>query len=416
MLQTPQPTDEGFLPKSGANGKDETRVIVGVPKESYPGERRVALVPLVIPNLTKAGLEVMVESGAGEQAGYPDAAYAEKGGKIVADRAAVFSAADIIVQVLSYGSNDVTGKADLPLLRSGQVLIGFLRPFGSADVVQQIAQAGVTSLSVELMPRTTRAQSMDALSSMATCCGYKAVLIAAETSPRIFPMMTTAAGTITPARVFVIGAGVAGLQAISTARRLGAVASAYDMRPAAKEQVQSLGGRFIELPIEAQNAQDARGYGTAQDETFYARQRELLTRVVAESDIVITAAVIPGKKSPVLITADMVKGMAPGSVIVDLAAERGGNCELTRTGETVTVHGVSIIGTINLASSVPYHASQMYARNLTTYLTYLVKDGKLQLNPQDEIVRETLITTGGEIVNARVREFFKLSALAPAGS
>jgi NAD(P) transhydrogenase subunit alpha len=228
-------------------------------------------------------------------------------------------------------------------------------------------------------------------------------------------MMTTAAGTITPARVFVIGAGVAGLQAISTARRLGAVSSAYDMRPAAKEQVQSLGGRFVELPIEAQNAQDARGYGTAQDETFYARQRELLTRVVAESDIVISAAVIPGKKSPVLITADMVKGMAPGSVIVDLAAERGGNCELTQTGETVKAGGVTIIGAINLASSVPYHASQMYARNLTSYLTYMVKDGKLQMNLQDEIARETLITNGGEIVNARVREFFKLPALAPAG-
>jgi NAD(P) transhydrogenase subunit alpha len=228
-------------------------------------------------------------------------------------------------------------------------------------------------------------------------------------------MMTTAAGTITPARVFVIGAGVAGLQAISTARRLGAVASAYDMRPAAKEQVQSLGGRFVELPIEAQNAQDARGYGTAQDENFYARQRELLTRVVAESDVVITAAVIPGKKSPVLLTADMVKGMAPGSVIVDLAAERGGNCELTRTGETVKVHGVTIIGAINLATSVPYHASQMYARNLTTFLLYMVKDGKLQLNLQDEIIRETMITHSGEVVNARVRDFFKMPALAPAG-
>ena len=396
-------------------GKDWSRVIVGVSKESYPGERRVALVPVVIPNLIKAGLEVVVESGAGEQAGYPDTAYTEKGAKILPDRAAVFSAADIIVQVLSYGSNDVTGQADLPLYRRGQTLIGFLRPFGSAEIAQQIAKAGVTAFSVELMPRTTRAQSMDALSSMATVCGYKAVLLAAETSPRIFPMMTTAAGTITPARVFVIGAGVAGLQAISTARRLGAVASAYDMRPAAKEQVQSLGGRFVELPIEAQNAQDARGYGTAQDETFYARQRELLTRVVAESDIVITAAVIPGKKSPVLITADMVKGMAPGSVIVDLAAERGGNCELTQTGETVRAYGVTIIGAINLASSVPYHASQMYARNLTTYLTYMVKDGKLQMNLQDEITRETLITNGGEIVNARVREFFKLPALAPAG-
>jgi H+-translocating NAD(P) transhydrogenase subunit alpha len=387
-------------------------VIVGVPKESYPGERRVALVPVVVPNLTKAGLEVVIEAGAGEQAGYPDGAYVEKGAKVLPDRAAVFRAADTIVQVLCYGSNDITGKADLPLYKRGQTLIGFLRPFGSADVVQQIAQAGVTAFSVELMPRSTRAQSMDALSSMATVCGYKAVLLAAETSPRIFPMMTTAAGTITPARVFVIGAGVAGLQAISTARRLGAVASAYDMRPAAKEQVHSLGGRFVELPIEAQNAQDARGYGVAQDESFYARQRELLTKVVAESDIVITAAVIPGKRSPVLITADMVKGMAPGSVIVDLAAERGGNCELTQTGEIVVVDGVTIIGTINLASTVPYHASQMYARNLTTYLTYMVKDSKLQMNLQDEIVRETLITTGGEIVNSRVREFFKMPALA----
>ena len=387
-------------------------MIVGVPKESYPGERRVALVPVVIPNLTKAGLEIVVESGAGEPAGYPDAAYEEKGAKILPDRAAVFSAAEIVVQVLCYGSNDVTGKADLALYQPGHVLIGFLRPFGSAEVVEQIAHAGVTAFSVELMPRTTRAQSMDALSSMATVCGYKAVLLAAETSPRIFPMMTTAAGTITPARVFVIGAGVAGLQAISTARRLGAVASAYDMRPAAKEQVQSLGGRFIELPIAAENAQDARGYGTAQDESFYARQRELLTRVVAESDIVITAAVIPGKKPPVLITAEMVMGMAPGSVIVDLAAERGGNCELTHTGETVKEHNVTIIGAINLASSVPYHASQMYARNLMTYLTYMVKEGKLQMDLQDEIVRETLITHGGEIVNPRVREFFKLPALA----
>jgi len=390
-------------------------VIVGVPKESYPGERRVALVPVVIPNLAKAGVEVVIESGAGEAAGYPDPLYVEKGARILPDRASVFSTADVIVQVLCYGSNDVTGKADLPLFRRGQALIGFLRPMGSADIVQQIAQAGVTSFSVELMPRTTRAQSMDVLSSMGTICGYKAVLLAAETSLRIFPMMTTAGGTITPARVFVIGAGVAGLQAIATARRLGAVSSAYDMRPAAKEQVQSLGGRFVELPIEAQNAQDARGYGTAQDETFYARQRELLGRVVAESDVVITAAVIPGKKSPVLITADMVKGMAPGSVIVDLASERGGNCELTRTGETVKEHGVSIIGAINLASSVPYHASQMYARNVTTFLLYLVKDGKLQLNTQDEIIRETMVTQGGEVVNARVREFFKLPALAPAG-
>jgi NAD(P) transhydrogenase subunit alpha len=390
-------------------------VIVGVPKEIYPGERRVALVPAVIPALAKAGLEVVIQAGSGAQAGYLDSAYTEKGAKVLPDRAAVFSTAEIIVQVLCYGSNDVNGKEDIPLLRRDQVLIGFLRPLGAEEVVQQIAGAGVTSFSVELMPRTTRAQSMDALSSMGTLSGYKAVIIAAETSPRLFPMMTTAAGTITPARVFIIGAGVAGLQAISTARRLGAVASAYDMRAASKEQVQSLGGRFVELPVEAKDAQDARGYGTAQDETFYARQRELLTRVVAESDVVITSAVIPGKKSPVLITADMVKGMALGSVIVDLASERGGNCELTRVGETIDANGVTIIGARNLAGTVPYHASQMYARNVTTFLTYMVKEGKLQFNTQDEITRETMVTRGGEIVNQRVREFFKLPALTPAG-
>src|SRR5437899_2008879 len=398
------------------SGKDHNFVIIGVPKESYPGESRVALVPAVLPNLLKAGFEVVIETEAGSEAGYPDRFYSEKGAKVLPDRAAVFGSADIVVQVLCYGSNDITGKADLPLMRRGQALIGFLRPFGSVEVVQQIADTGVTSFSVELVPRTTRAQSMDTLSSMGTICGYKAVLIAADTLPRIFPMLTTAAGTITPARVFVIGAGVAGLQAIATARRLGAVASAYDLRPASKEQVQSLGGRFIELPIEAKDAEDAHGYARAQDEAFYKRQRELLGKVVAESDVVISAAVIPGKKPPLLVTADMVKGMAPGSVIVDLAAERGGNCELTRPGETVRAGGVTIIGAINLASSVPYHASQMYARNLTSYLTYMVKDGKLQMNLQDEIARETLITNGGEIVNARVREFFKLPALAPTGS
>jgi NAD(P) transhydrogenase subunit alpha len=386
-------------------------VIIGVPKESYPGERRVALVPLVVPNLLKAGLEVVIETSAGVEAGYPDALYVEKGAKILPDRAALFAKADIVVQVLCYGSNDVTGKADLPLMRRGQILIGFLRPLGSDEVIQQIAQTGVTSFSVELMPRTTRAQSMDTLSSMGTICGYKAVLIAADTLPRIFPMMTTAAGTITPARVLVIGAGVAGLQAIATARRLGAVVSAYDLRPASKEQVQSLGGRFVELPIEAKDAQDARGYGTAQDESFYAKQRELLTRVVAESDVVVTTAVVPGKKAPVLVTAEMVKGMAPGSVIFDLASERGGNCELTQSGKTIVAHGVTIIGRINIATEVPYHASQMYARNVTAFLLHLVKDGKLQINLKDEITRETLLTKDGEIVNQRVREFFKLPAL-----
>jgi len=385
-------------------------MIIGVPRESFPGERRVALVPAAVPNLTKAGLEVVVEAGAGIGAGYPDADYAAKGAKVVADRTDVFRASDIVVQVLCYGSNDKTGKADVPLFRSGQVLIGFLRPLGSLETIQEIASKRVTSFSVELMPRTTRAQSMDVLSSMATICGYKAVVLAADTSPRIFPMLTTAAGTITPGRVLVIGAGVAGLQAIATARRLGAVASAYDLRPAAKEQVQSLGGRFVELPIEAKDAEDARGYARAQDEDFYKRQRELLGKVVAESDVVISAAVIPGKKPPILVTKEMVASMAPGSVIIDLAGERGGNCELTRPGEIVIEHGVTIIGWFNLASTVPYHASQMYARNVGAFLLHLVKDGKLQLNMEDEIVRETMLTHDGEVVNARVREFFSLPA------
>ena len=386
-------------------------MIVGVPRESFPGERRVALVPGVVPSLAKAGIEVVVEAGAGVEAGYPDAEYVNKGAKVLAGRGDVFSTADVIVQVLSYGSNDQTGKADLALLRRGQVLIGFLRPLGDVHTLEEIAATGATSFSVELMPRITRAQSMDALSSMGTICGYKAVLVASDKLPRIFPMLTTAAGTITPARDLVIGAGVAGLQAIATARRLGAVVSAYDLRPAVKEQVQSLGGRFVELPIEAADAQDAGGYAKAQDEAFYQKQRELLGKVVAESDVVITTAVVPGKKSPVLVTKEMVAGMAPGSVIVDLAAERGGNCELTRTGEIIVINGVTIVGAINLASAVPYHASQMYAKNLTNFLVHLVKDGKLQLNLEDEITRSTLVTQGGEIVNPRVREFFALPAL-----
>jgi proton-translocating NAD(P)+ transhydrogenase subunit alpha len=388
-------------------------VIVGVVKESFPGERRVALVPGAVPLLAKAGLEAMVETGAGWEAGYPDHAFTEKGAKIAPNRAAVFGAADVIVQVLCYGANDKTGAADLPLLRRDQVLIGFLRPLGSKESVPQIASTGATAFSVELMPRTTRAQSMDALSSMATIAGYKAVLTAANTLPRIFPMMTTAAGTITPGRVLIIGVGVAGLQAIATAKRLGAVVSGYDLRPAVKEQVQSLGARFVELAIEAKDAQDSGGYAKVQDEAFYARQRELLGRVVAENDVVITTAVVPGKRAPVLVTKEMVQGMAPGSVIVDLAAERGGNCELTRPEQTIVANGVTIVGDVNLAGTVPYHASQMYARNLVTFLTLLAKGGKLNLNMQDDIVRETLVTQGGEVVNARVRETIGLPALAP---
>ena len=383
-------------------------MIVGVPKESFPGERRVAMVPSVVPSLTKAGFSVAVETGAGVSAGYLDKDYTDKGARIVGSRAEVFQTADVVLQVLCYGSNDRTGKDDLSLYRQGQFLVGFLRPLGTVETLKDLASRGVVSFSIELMPRITRAQSMDALSAMATIAGYKAVVLAADTLPRLCPMLTTAAGTVTPARMLIIGAGVAGLQAIATARRLGAVASAYDVRPAVKEQVQSLGGRFVELPIEAKDAQDARGYATAQDETFYQRQRELLGRVVAESDAVITTAVVPGKKAPVLVTEEMVKGMAPGSVIVDLAAERGGNCELTEAGKIVVKHHVNIVGIINLASEVPYHASQMYARNVATFLVHLFKGGKPELNLEDEITRETLITRGGAIVHGRVREFFSL--------
>jgi NAD(P) transhydrogenase subunit alpha len=385
---------------------------IGVPRETYPGERRVALVPAVIPGLKKAGFEVVVEAGAGVEAAFPDSEYIAKGATIVPTRAEVFRAANIIVQVLCHGSNTSTGMDDLPLLHPGHVLIGFLRPMGSIETLREIAARGVTSFAVELMPRTTRAQSMDALTSMATIAGYKAVVIGADKLPKIFPMLTTAAGTITPARVLVIGAGVAGLQAIATARRLGAVASAYDLRPASKEQVESLGGRFVELAVEAKDAQDARGYARAQDDTFYERQRQLLGKVVAESDVVVTAAVIPGKKSPVLVTADMVARMAPGSVIVDLAAERGGNCELTRQGELIVIkNGVTIVGWLNLASTVPYHASQMYARNVAAFMTHLVKDDQVRMDLGDEIIRETLTTRDGEVVNARIREFFSLPAL-----
>jgi NAD(P) transhydrogenase subunit alpha len=369
-------------------------VIVGVPKEIYPGERRVALTPVVVPMLGKAGLEVVVQSGAGETAGYPDAQYEDKGAKILSDRNAVFAQSDIVAQVLCHGANDKNGVSDLQLMRKGQVLVGFLRPLASPESAQEIAQTGVSAYAVELMPRTTRAQSMDALSAMASIAGYKAVVVVADQLPRIFPMMTTAAGTLTPSRVLVIGAGVAGLQAIATAKRLGAVVSAYDVRPAVKEQVQSAGG-----------------YATAQDEAFYAKQRELLGNVIAESHAVITTAAVPGKKAPILVTEAMVKGMAPGSVILDLAAERGGNCELTRPGEKTVQYGVTIIGPINLAGGAPYHSSQVYARNLTAFLQNLVKDGKVRPPESDDIIRDTLLTQGGEVVNARVREMLGLPAL-----
>jgi NAD(P) transhydrogenase subunit alpha len=375
---------------------------IGVPKETYPGERRVALVPLALPQLAKAGAEVVVESGAGAKAGFPDAQYVEKGAAIVATRADLFRVADVVVQVRAGGANREAGRADLGMLGPKKVLLGFLDPLGSPEAMREIAATGATAFAVELLPRITRAQGMDALSAMATLAGYRAALLAASELPRVLPLLMTAAGTLKPARVLVIGAGVAGLQAIATARRLGASVSAYDVRPAAKEQVLSLGARFVELPLEVEDAQDAGGYARAQDERFYQRQRELLGNAVADSDAVITTAQVPGKKAPLLITTDMVDRMAPGSVIVDLAAEQGGNCEVTRAGERVERGGATVIGPVNLPATVPHHASQMYAKNLASFIELICKGGELSLNLEDEIVRETLVTRDGAVVHKRL--------------
>ena len=383
-------------------------VTVGVPRETFPGERRVAITPRYCDALAKLGASVIVERSAGVQAGFPDDQYAARGAGL-ASRAEVFQTADVIVQVRTLGANPEAGRADLSLLRHGQTVIGFGEPLTAARESSDLAAAGVSFLAMELMPRITRAQSLDALSSMATISGYAAVLLAATSLPKMFPMLMTAAGTITAAKVFVLGAGVAGLQAIATARRLGAVVRAYDVRQAVKEQVESVGAKFVGLSLEAGAAEDNGGYATAMDEQFYRRQRELLTEVLREQDVVITTAAVPGKKAPVLITAEMTGAMAPGSVIVDLVAERGGNCELTRAGETIVHKGVSILGPLNLPSMVPYHASQMFASNVTAFLKLMVHDGALNLNRDDEIIRETLVTHGNQIVHPRVRELLEVN-------
>ncbi|MFZ1744441.1 MAG: NAD(P) transhydrogenase subunit alpha [Nitrospirales bacterium] len=385
-------------------------MIVGVLRETYPGEHRVALVPAVLPSLKKGGMDVMVESKAGEQAGYPDSAYVEKGATIASSRAQVFEKADCVVQVRLLGANLTEGQADLAGFRKGQMVIGMAEALTAPQSVQDLASREVMAFALELMPRITRAQSMDILSSMGTVAGYKAVLIAASSLPKMFPMLMTAAGTVTPAKVLIIGAGVAGLQAISVAKRLGAAVEAYDIRPAVKEQILSLGAKFVELPLETGAAEDKGGYAKAQDETFYRKQRELLGKVIATSDVVISTAAVPGKKAPILITADMVGAMAPGSVIVDLAAERGGNCELTKSGHTIVMHGVTIHGPENLSSTVPFHASQMYAKNVATFLLHLVKKGEIQIDMNDEITKETMLTRNGEVVQPRIREVLGLPA------
>ena len=376
---------------------------IGVPRETYPGERRVAVIPRACEALSKIGASVIVEESAGVEAGFPNDQYTARSARI-ASRAEVFGQSDIVLQVRTLGANPDAGRADLNLLRSGQILIGFGEPLTAAREVPDLSRTGASFFAMELMPRITRAQSMDALSSMATIAGYRAVLLAATTLPKMFPMLMTAAGTVTAAKAFILGAGVAGLQAIASARRLGAVVSAYDIRTAVKEQIESLGAKFVVLNIEAGGAEDKGGYAKAMGEDFYRRQRELLTEVLREQDVVITTAAVPGQKAPILVTAEMANAMQPGSVIVDIAAERGGNCELTHPGQTVMHNGISILGPMNLPSTVPYHASQMYGSNLVSFLKLMITKGELKINREDEIIRETLVTHGGEVVNARVSE------------
>jgi len=376
---------------------------IGVLKETFPGERRVAMTPNLIPGLVKAGHVVVVQAGAGEAAGFLDTQYVENGATI-GTRGDAFGA-ELLLQIRGLGANPEAGRADLEHFQRFQILIAMVDPLAQPKLAKEIADRGVTLFALELMPRITRAQSMDVLSSMATVAGYRAVILAAAALPKLFPMMTTAAGTVTPAKVFVMGAGVAGLQAIASARRMGAVVSATDVRAAVREQVQSLGAKFVETPVAAAQAEGAGGYAKALDEDTYKKQREAMSKVVAESDVVITTAAIPGKKAPILLTEEMVKLMQPRSVVVDLAAERGGNCEVTKPGQTIIAHGVTIIGNDNLPSDVPYHASQMFGKNVVTFLQHLVGEGLPgKVNMEDEITRETLICRDGELVNARVRE------------
>ena len=377
-------------------------LIVGVPRETFPGETRIALVPQCVPVLRSAGLEVMIEHGAGDAAGYANEAFVEHGATL-GDRDEVFRA-DLILQVRTVGANPDAGRDDLDRHRRGQIVVGMGEPLSAASALAELAGRGPTVFAMELIPRIARAQSMDVLSSQSTIAGYKAVLMAAARLPKIFPMLTTAAGTVAPARVFVIGAGVAGLQAIATARRLGAMVEAYDVRPAAQEEVESLGAKLVPLPLEPGDAEDASGYAKELGESFYLRQQEHLTRTVAGVDVVVANAAIPGAKAPILLTQEGIEAMAVGSVVVDLAAARGGNCALTRPDETVVANGVTIYGPTNLPATVPFHASQLYARNLTNFVKLvLVKDGKLDPAWDDDVVEATLVSRDGEVVHPRVR-------------
>jgi NAD(P) transhydrogenase subunit alpha len=371
---------------------------LAVPKATVEGERRVALIPETSGRLRKAGLEVLVESSAGFAAGFPDSAFEAVGAKMVGDPAALYEQAEVVVMI------QPPSDAAIARMKPGTILLSLMNPLVRHDLVGKLAGAGLRAVALDMLPRISRAQKMDVLSSMSTIAGYKAVLLAAVELGKMFPMLMTAAGTVTPAKVLVLGAGVAGLQAIATARRLGAVVTAFDVRPDVKEQVESLGARFVEVEAPAEDAQDAGGYAKEMSEAYRARQKEAVARQVKDADIVITTALIPGKPAPLLITAEMVKEMAAGSVIVDLAAEGGGNCELTGLGKTLCEHGVTIIGPENLPSTIPYHASQMYSRNVGAFLLDLVKDGEIVLDKEDECVAGTLITENGEVVHDRVRQ------------
>ncbi len=388
-------------------------MIIGVPKETCPGECRVALTPANIAGLVKQGHTVLVEREAGLPSGYPDAAY-EKAEASLVDRKDLFARADLVIQVQTPGLNQDTGADDAALLRSGQILVGMMDPLANPEFAQTLAEKQITGVAVELIPRITRAQSMDVLSSMAMIAGYKAVLVAASECPTMFPMNMTAAGTLNPARVFIMGAGVAGLQACATARRLGAVVEAYDVRPAAREQILSVGAKPIELDLEAEDTEGQSGYAKAQSEDFLRRQREAMAEILARQDVVITTASVPGTKAPTLITTQMAHAMKPGSIIVDLAAEKGGNCELTRLGETVIENGVKILGPKNITSTVANNASQMYGKNIENLLKHLLDDeGGLQLDYEDEIIRETVVSHDGEVTNPRLRGLLELPALSP---
>jgi NAD(P) transhydrogenase subunit alpha len=369
-------------------------MILGVPKETISGERRVALVPELVSRLVKAGIEAVIEAGAGVAAGFPDEGYLAQGARTAAD---VFPLADIIIKVQPPSVQEV-GR-----MRERTALVGLLQPYGNAEVIQVLAARRIIAFAMELMPRITRAQPMDALSAMSTVAGYKGVLIAANHLSKFFPLLMTAAGTVTPARIFVIGAGVAGLQAIGTARRLGAVVEAYDTRPVVKEQVESLGAKFAELGLESGDGQDRGGYAKAQSNEFYKQQQIMMSKYVAAADVVIPTALVPGRRAPVLVTEEMVKGMRPGSVIVDLAADQGGNCALTEPGQEIVCHGVRIVGPTNIAATLPFHASQMYARTVTNYVLHLIKKGELQLDLSDELTSGPLVTRDGEIVHEVVK-------------